>query len=197
MINVNLYKKKKPKLKLTTTLFLILILLLPVAGFRITLSYLKNMEMQKIMAAHTHSAQILLPVSNMDYSVGINSLKGQDELITNQTLLLQNESRILENSFVYNMITREFFVAFSESYQKYKAEDRVFIDTLLIEKKNKIEIDLYDIPLQEGVSFFPFHEEFMSRLEKTIAKPQNQVNQISFINLSALKSKITLDTSKY
>ena len=137
MVNINLYKNKKQKFKITTILFLIAILLLPVLGYRVTLMTLKNNEMQKIRATNPQSGIVLRATPISDYEGSIRLLNAKDEETKTQISILQSERRNLERSLVYAMITRKFFQAIDESYQKFSREERVFIDSILIERKSK------------------------------------------------------------
>jgi len=197
LLNINLYKNKKQKLKITTILFLIVILLLPVLGYRVTLMTLKNNEMQKIRATNPQSGIVLRATPISDYEGSIRLLNAKDEETKTQISILQSERRNLERSLVYAMITRKFFQAIDESYQKFSREERVFIDSILIERKSKIEIDFYDIPLKAGSAQFLFYNDVLRNIDQIIGNTRNQSQQMGFMELSALKTKITVDTSKY
>jgi hypothetical protein len=95
------------------------------------------------------------------------------------------------------MITRKFFGTLSDSYQKYKTQEKVYIESLSIERKSKIEIDLYTIPLRQNSTQFQFYTDVLVGLDRIVGKTQNQSQQMVFMDLNALKSKITMDTSKY
>jgi len=197
LLNINLYKNKKQKLKITTILFLIVILLLPVMGYRVTLMTLKSNEMQKIRASNPQSGSVLFATPVSDYEGSILLLNAKDEETKTLISILQTERRNLERSLVYAMITRKFFRAVDDSYHKFSREERVFIDSIQIERKSKIEIDFYDIPLKAGSAQFLFYNDVLRNIDQIIGNTRNQSQQMGFMELTALKTKITVDTSKY
>jgi hypothetical protein len=158
---------------------------------------IKNSEMLNIKATNPQSALVLHSISNSDYTQSISLLQSNESELKRQISQLQSEKRLIENSLVYSMITRKFFGTLSDSYQKYKTQEKVYIESLSIERKSKIEIDLYTIPLRQNSTQFQFYTDVLVGLDRIVGKTQNQSQQMVFMDLNALKSKITMDTSKY
>jgi len=193
LVSINLYRQKKSKLKLTTVLFLIAVLLLPVIALRITIETIKQNNLAEIRSRYQHSRKF---IGDEDIKSIIKVIGNENIKTLNRTNSIKAETERIKGDLVYAGLSSDFINELGFQYSVYADTEKIFIDTITIERGKDFFLKYYDVSDEYPVEH-RFAKSLKNAYKKSGVKIEEKSLKIDFMLVNILQEELTAKTSKY